>query len=89
MGAAHIGETRFAAGLFYSYICINRELLVKNLDGNEELANKAIRALTERRLKSLPKASKTVLRLALMLRMYWLKRATSNPLVVSCLPQTD
>jgi len=53
-GAAHIGETRFAAGLFYSYICINRELLVKNLDGNEELANKAIRALTEAAVKVAP-----------------------------------
>ncbi len=54
MGAAHIGETRFAAGLFYSYICINRELLVKNLDGNEELANKAISALTEAAVKVAP-----------------------------------
>jgi len=54
MGAAHIGETRFAAGLFYSYICINRELLVKNLDGNEELANKAIRALVEAAVKVAP-----------------------------------
>ncbi|UOA08017.1 type I-E CRISPR-associated protein Cas7/Cse4/CasC [Methylobacter sp. S3L5C] len=53
-GAAHIGETRFAAGLFYSYICINRELLVKNLDGNEDLANKAIRALTEAAVKVAP-----------------------------------
>ncbi|MDO9049094.1 MAG: type I-E CRISPR-associated protein Cas7/Cse4/CasC [Methylobacter sp.] len=54
MGAAHIGETRFAAGLFYSYICINRKLLVKNLDGNEDLANKAIRALTEAAVKVAP-----------------------------------
>ena len=54
MGAAHIGETRFAAGLFYSYICINRELLVKNLDGNEALAKKAIRALTEAAVKVAP-----------------------------------
>jgi len=54
MGAAHIGETRFAAGLFYAYICINRELLIKNLDGNEELANKAIRALTEAAVKVAP-----------------------------------
>ena len=53
-GAAHIGETRFAAGLFYSYICINRELLVKNLDGNEGLANKAIRALIEAAVKVAP-----------------------------------
>jgi len=54
MGAAHIGETRFAAGLFYSYICINRELLIQNLDGNEDLANKAIRALTEAAVKVAP-----------------------------------
>jgi len=54
MGAAHIGETRFAAALFYSYICINRELLIQNLDDNEELANKAIRALTEAAVKVAP-----------------------------------
>ncbi|MGR9116781.1 MAG: type I-E CRISPR-associated protein Cas7/Cse4/CasC [Gammaproteobacteria bacterium] len=54
MGAAHIGETRFAAGLFYSYLCINRELLIENLGGNEELANKAIRALTEAAVKVAP-----------------------------------
>lgn len=54
MGAAHIGETRFAAGLFYSYICINRDLLIKNLDGNEGLANNAIKALTEAAVKVAP-----------------------------------
>lgn len=46
-GSSHIGETGFAAALFYSYICINKTLLVENLDGNEDLANKAIQALTE------------------------------------------
>ena len=54
IGAAHIGETRFAAGLFYSYVCINRELLIQNMEGNEELANKAIRALTEAAVKVAP-----------------------------------
>ncbi len=54
LGAAHIGETRFAAGLFYSYICINRELLIQNLDGNEELANKAIGTLIEAAVKVAP-----------------------------------
>ncbi|TQE99039.1 MAG: type I-E CRISPR-associated protein Cas7/Cse4/CasC [Spiribacter salinus] len=47
MGAAHIGETGFAAGLFYSYICINRDLLVDNLSGDAELADRAIDALVE------------------------------------------
>lgn len=54
MGAAHIGETRFAAGLFYSYLCINRELLIENLGGNQALANRAIRALTETAVKVAP-----------------------------------
>lgn len=53
-GAAHIGETGFAAGLFYSYICINRELLVDNLGGDKELAMKAIKALTEAAVKVSP-----------------------------------
>ncbi len=53
-GAAHIGETGFAAGLFYSYICINTELLVKNLNGDVALANKAITALTEAAVKVAP-----------------------------------
>jgi len=68
-GAAHIGETGFAAGLFYSYICINRELLIRNLiaDFNEDvdindakysaeraLALKAICALTEAAVKVAP-----------------------------------
>ena len=54
LGAAHIGETRFAAGLFYSYICINRELLIQNLNGNEKLADKAVRALTEAAVRVAP-----------------------------------
>lgn len=53
-GAAHIGETGFAAGLFYAYICINKTQLVENLDGNEALANRAVAALTEAAVKVAP-----------------------------------
>lgn len=53
-GAAHIGETGFAAGLFYSYICINRDQLVANLSGNADLADRAIAALTEAAVKVAP-----------------------------------
>lgn len=53
-GAAHIGENGFAAGLFYSYICINRELLIENLTGDKALAEKAIAALTEAAVKVSP-----------------------------------
>lgn len=46
-GSAHIGEAEFGAGLFYLYICIDRNLLAENLGGNKELAEKAIKALIE------------------------------------------
>lgn len=54
-GSAHIGESGFAAALFYSYICIDKTLLIDNLSGDEELANKAIKALTEAAAKVSPK----------------------------------
>jgi len=53
-GAAHIGETGFAAGLFYAYICINKTLLVDNLGGDKVLAKKTIAALTEAASKVAP-----------------------------------
>ena len=54
-GAAHIGETGFAAGLFYSYICINKTQLIESLGGDESLAKTAIAALTETAVKTAPK----------------------------------
>lgn len=53
-GSAHIGEAGFAAALFYSYICINKAQLIESLNGNEELANNAIQALTEAAVKVSP-----------------------------------
>lgn len=46
-GSGHIDEAEFGAGLFYLYMCIDRELLKENLGNNSELANKAIAALVE------------------------------------------
>ncbi|WP_434527059.1 type I-E CRISPR-associated protein Cas7/Cse4/CasC [Photorhabdus asymbiotica] len=53
-GSAHIGESGFAAALFYSYVCINKTQLIENLGGDEVLANKAIKALTEAAIKISP-----------------------------------
>ena len=47
MGAGHMGETEFGAGLFYLYVCIDRELLIKNIQGDRELAKKILAALVE------------------------------------------
>jgi len=53
MGAAHIGETEFGAGVFYLYICINRDLLQENM-GDKTLADKAVGALVEAAAKVSP-----------------------------------
>ena len=54
-GAAHVGEAGFGAGLFYSYICIDRRQLIENLNGEEALADRAIAALVEAAVKTSPK----------------------------------
>jgi CRISPR system Cascade subunit CasC len=46
-GAGFVGEAGFAAGVFYLYICINCDLLTRNLDGDEGLARTGIAALIE------------------------------------------
>lgn len=53
-GSAHMGEQGFASALFYTYLCINRDLLVENLGGNEALANRAIAALVKASLTVAP-----------------------------------
>ncbi|MFN4207947.1 MAG: type I-E CRISPR-associated protein Cas7/Cse4/CasC [Agrobacterium albertimagni] len=47
-GAGHFDSTGvgFGSGVFYTYVCIDRALLIDNLGGNEALARDAIAALT-------------------------------------------
>lgn len=53
-GAGHIGERGYGAGLFYQYIAIDRDLLVRNLGGDDALARKTIKALVEAATKVTP-----------------------------------
>ncbi|WP_316897546.1 type I-E CRISPR-associated protein Cas7/Cse4/CasC [Pseudodesulfovibrio indicus] len=46
-GAGHMGVAEFGAGLFYLYLCVDRELLAANLGGDAELVGKALGALVE------------------------------------------
>jgi CRISPR system Cascade subunit CasC len=46
-GAGFVGELGFGSGLFYLYVCIDTELLVANLGGNDGVAKCAVTALTE------------------------------------------
>ncbi len=44
--AGHIGNKEFGSGIFYLYICIDKELLLHNLNNNIKVAIKAAQALT-------------------------------------------
>lgn len=48
-GAGFIGNLGFGSGVFYAYVCINRDLLEDNLGGSTErdLADRAIRSFIE------------------------------------------
>ena len=54
IGAGHLGEMEFGSGVFYLYLCINRSLLLENLDNDKDLANKALAALVEATAKVSP-----------------------------------
>lgn len=56
-GSAHIGEKEFGSGLFYGYLCINYDLLLKNLTFNAELAKKSIEGLINAVAKVAPSGS--------------------------------
>lgn len=47
VGAGHMGDTEFGAGLFYLYLCIDRRLLLENLGGDTDLAKRTLAALIE------------------------------------------
>ncbi|ELY4101090.1 type I-E CRISPR-associated protein Cas7/Cse4/CasC [Cronobacter sakazakii] len=53
-GAGHIGELGFGSALFYTYLCIDRDRLLENLNGDEQLMAKTLRALGECTLKISP-----------------------------------
>lgn len=46
-GAGHMGDAGFGSGVFYLYCCINKDLLINNLQGDQSLANQAIAALIQ------------------------------------------
>lgn len=46
-GSGHLGELGFGAGVFYLYVCVDRELLLNNLGGDAGLAARTLRSLAE------------------------------------------
>ena len=46
-GAGFVGEAGFGSGVYYTYACVDTELLVENLEGDRALAARAAGALAE------------------------------------------
>lgn len=58
-GTSFIGVQEFGAGLFYTYICVDTNLLVRNLGGDTGLARDAIAALITSAATVAPKGKQT------------------------------
>jgi CRISPR system Cascade subunit CasC len=56
-GSAHMGVKKFGSGVFYTYININLDQLVDNLEGDRELADRAVRALVRAAMTVSPSGS--------------------------------
>ena len=53
-GAGFVGEAGFGSGVYYLYVCVNRDLLIKNLDGDKALAARGLEALVRALAESSP-----------------------------------
>lgn len=53
-GSGHMGETEFGSGVFYVYVCVDCDSLVKNLSGHAELAGQGVAGLLEAAAKVSP-----------------------------------
>ncbi len=54
-GAGHLGETGYGSGIYYQYVCIDCDLLIENLDGDRELAVRAVEALARALAQTTPR----------------------------------
>ena len=46
-GAGFVGVQEYGAGVFYLYLCVDRSLLLRNLDGTESVRDASLAALAE------------------------------------------
>jgi CRISPR system Cascade subunit CasC len=53
-GAGFVGEAGFGSGVYYLYVCVDRELLMKNLGGDRKLAARGLDALVKALATSSP-----------------------------------
>lgn len=53
-GSAFLGERGMTSGIYYSYVCIDKDDLIKSLKGNKTLATQAVKALLQAALTITP-----------------------------------
>ena len=46
-GAGHLGDSGFGSGIYYLYVCIDCRVLIENLAGTIELAQRGVKAIIE------------------------------------------
>lgn len=80
-GAGFVGEAGFGSGLFYIYICIDRDLLIRNLGGvgSEALAKTGIAALLEAAAKVSPKGKQASFASRARASFVLIEKGTSAP----------
>lgn len=54
-GAGHLGEHGFGSGVYYQYVCVNVDLLARNLGGDRALTKKGLQALTRALAEATPR----------------------------------
>ena len=57
-GAGFLGTAGFGSGIYYTYACINRDLLIENLAGDIELAQRGATAFVRAMAESTPSGKK-------------------------------
>ncbi|RVU45719.1 type I-E CRISPR-associated protein Cas7/Cse4/CasC [Lujinxingia sediminis] len=78
-GSAHMGELEFGAGVFYVYVCIDRKQLIENLEGNEELAQRGIKALVEAAVKMAPSGKQNSFASRAFANYVWAEKGDGQP----------
>lgn len=53
-GAGFVGEAGFGAGLYYLYVCVNRPLLIENLNGDRQLSARGLEELVRAASMAVP-----------------------------------
>jgi CRISPR-associated protein Cas7/Cse4/CasC subtype I-E len=77
-GAGFVGELGFGSGLFYLYVCIDTDLLRRNLGGNDGVAKSAIAALTEALSTVSPGGKQASSQAAHAQAIFWWRRVLSS-----------